>query len=61
MLGTIVEITCQDRAAITSAFEEIKRLKQSPIFSILIPRYPALMPREKFRPAGTCLIWSESL
>lgn len=27
MLGTIVEITCQDRAAITSAFEEIKKIE----------------------------------
>lgn len=27
MLGTIVEITCQDRAAIRSAFEEIKRIE----------------------------------
>ena len=41
MLGTIVEITCQDRAAIRSAFEEIKRLKQSLIILILTLRYPA--------------------
>ena len=27
MLGTIVEITCQDRAAIASAFEEIKKIE----------------------------------